>query len=221
MHSSFARIGRSLWRAAPPRASVPVPGDDAPPAAVVAAAGLDQPFGPTRRRSRGFTLLEILLVLAIMGLIASVLVGGAARLLTDRPVSPEEIFWKAVQEARKMALKNNDDVGLQFVSDDASKSKAFVVTDGNETKQFPVPAADNLEINFLAAQPTGGNMIMVAGTVLETQKVAVTFYPDGTCTAFRTQFFRNGDAHIVSIDPWTCAPVLTPADPNNPSAPST
>ena len=120
-----------------------------------------------------------------------------------------------------MSLQSDHDVSLQFVADDTSKSKAFVVSDGTQTKQFPVPAADNLEVSFLASQPTGSNVIMIAGTVLETQKVNVTFYPDGTCTSFRAQFFRNGDAHIVGIDPWTCAPVLTPADPNNPSTPST
>ena len=168
-------------------------------------------------------MLEILLVLAIMGLIASVLVGGAARLLTDRPVSAEDIFWKAVQDARKMSLQSDREVSLQFVTDDTTKMQAFVVSNGIQTKQFPVAmkAGDNLEVSFLAAQPTGSNVIMIAGTVLETQKVNVTFYPDGTCTSFRAQFFRNGDAHIVGIDPWTCAPVLTPADANNPGTPST
>jgi hypothetical protein len=51
--------------------------------------------------------------------------------------------------------------------------------------------------------------------LLETQPVGhVTFYSDGTCTAFRLQIMRNGAAHILSIDPWTCAPVLTPSEQN-------
>lgn len=161
---------------------------------------------------RGFTLLEVLLTLSIIGLIASVLVGGAARLMDDRPVSAGDLFWQAVQEARATALKSECEVGLRFV-DDREKGKSFVVAgEGGVLRQFPIPAAGDLEVTFLVPQK-GGSLIMIAGTVLETQKIAaVTFYPDGTCSAFRAQFFRNGASHIVAIDPWTCAPVLTSSD---------
>lgn len=168
------------------------------------------------RRSRAFTLLEVLLALAIIGVIASVLVGGAAGLMNDKPKSADEVFWAAVQEARKMALKSEREVALRFVDEKEKGVKAFVVTDGQQSQTLPVSAAGDLEISFLLPQK-GGNVIMIAGTVLETTKVeAVTFYPDGTCTAFRVQFYRNGAASIQSIDPWTCAPVLPPNDPNNP-----
>jgi hypothetical protein len=154
--------------------------------------------------------LEILLVLAIAGLIASVLIGGAASLLNDKPVSAEEVFWKAVQEARKTALKSEHDVNLRFFDED--KVKKFIVSDGQSTKEFPVPASSNLDVSFLVPQP-GGTVVVIRGAVVETQKIpAVTFYPDGTCTAFRAQFFRSGTPNLVAIDPWTCAPVLTPAD---------
>lgn len=153
-----------------------------------------------------------------MGLIASVLVGGAMQLVSDRPVSPDEVFWKSVQEARKLALRSEHEVSFQFVQDDANKTREFVVSDGSTRQEYPVPAAGDLEVTFLAAQAAGGNMILIAGTAVETQKVPVTFYPDGTCTAFRTQFYRNGAVHTLSIDPWTCAPVLTPTDPNAPKS---
>jgi general secretion pathway protein H len=51
--------------------------------------------------------------------------------------------------------------------------------------------------------------------LIESQPIPfVTFFSDGTCTAFRAQFVRNGGTSMLAIDPWTCAPVLTPTDPN-------
>jgi hypothetical protein len=41
---------------------------------------------------------------------------------------------------------------------------------------------------------------------------SVTFYDDGTCTPFRVQLRTNAGAHMLTIDPWTCAPVLTKSD---------
>lgn len=160
---------------------------------------------------RGFTLLEVLLVLALIGLLSAVLVTGGTRLLSTQPSSPDDVFWAAVQEARKMALRSDGDVVMQFV-DDHEKGKAFTVTGNGTTKTFPIPKAGDLEVTFLAQQK-GGTIIMVAGTVIETQKVdAVTFYSDGTCSPFRVQFFRDGGVHLASIDPWTCAPMLTSDD---------
>ena len=87
-------------------------------------------------------------------------------------------------------------------------------------KQLPVlaAAAGDLNVEFLApATKGGGPVILVGGVMIESQPIPyVTFYSDGTCSAFRAQFTRNGGASILSIDPWTCAPVLTPAEPNAP-----
>jgi general secretion pathway protein H len=163
---------------------------------------------PAKTRRYGFTLLEVLLVLALIGLLSAVLVTGGMQLLNNQPTSPDEVFWSAVQEARKMALKTEGDVVMRFV-DDRENGKAFVVTAGGTSKSFPIPKAGDLEITFLAQQK-GGAVIMIAGTVIETQKVdSVTFYADGTCSPFRVQFYRAGAVHLASIDPWTCAPVLT------------
>jgi prepilin-type N-terminal cleavage/methylation domain-containing protein len=53
----------------------------------------------------GFTLLEILLALAVIGLLSAVLIGGSARLLATKPLTPDDVFWKAVAQARKDALE--------------------------------------------------------------------------------------------------------------------
>ena len=168
----------------------------------------------------GFTLLEILLSLAIIALLASVLIGGSARLLNDQPTSPDEVFWKVVQAARKAALKAGKDQRVTFKSD--LDGKRFVLADAAVAdagqKEFPVPSPGDLAVTFVVAQK-GGNAMLIGGQLVETQTLAfVTFYSDGTCSPFRAQFQRNGSVHIVTIDPWTCAPVLTPPDPNAPSA---
>ena len=180
------------------------------------------------RKSGGFTLLEVLLSIAIIALVASVLIAGSTALLNEKPVTAHEVFWKAVQEARKTALKAEHEIRLKFDMD----RKQFVLIDGlapattpadgtapeeKPLKQFPIPAAtsSDLSVDFLAPSAKGGSAILVGGVLIESRTIKyVSFFSDGTCSAFRAQFFRNGGTSLVSIDPWTCAPVLTPTDAN-------
>ncbi len=183
-----------------------------------------------RGRSRGFTLLEILLSIAIIALLAGALVGGTSRLLNEQPITADEVFWKAVQEARKTALKSEHEIRLKF----DKEKKQFLLIDGLapapvgpdgitkeevplKTYVLPPAASNDLTIEFLGAGSKGGNTILVGGMLLEAQSIPhVTFYSDGTCMAFRVQLTRNGGTHTLTIDPWTCAPILTPVDPNAP-----
>lgn len=187
------------------------------------------------KASRGFTMLEVLLSIAIIGLLAGVLVAGSAHLLREQPGSAQEIFWKAVQEARKTALKAEHDIRLKFDKD----KKQFVLIDGLAPttlsatsfapeeialKQFPIftaPGTD-LAVDFLPPSTKGGgNLILVGGVAIETQAMAfATFYADGTCSPFRVQFVRDGATSTpLVIDPWTCAPMLPAVDPNAPPPP--
>jgi prepilin-type N-terminal cleavage/methylation domain-containing protein len=179
---------------------------------------------------RGFTLLEVLLCIALIALLGGVLVGSSSQLLSPQPSTPHAVFWKAVQEARKTALKSDHEIRLKY---DREK-KHFYLVDGlapstlaedgftrveTPLKTFPIAAetAQDLTIDFLAASSKGGNTILVGGMLLESKPVPyVSFYSDGTCRAFRAQFARSGSSSILSIDPWTCAPVLPAADPNAP-----
>ena len=159
------------------------------------------------RRSRriGFTLLEILLVLALIALIW-VLVGGAViRVIDADHPTPEDVFWQACRSAQKMASLSERDVSLTF----DSKEKKLVWSNGLETEDAAFdPAGGAVSVQFLQAQK-GGSLILIAGQVVETQEVPrVSFYPDGTCSAFRVQFRVGANAWQVAIDPWTCAPML-------------
>jgi Tfp pilus assembly protein FimT len=157
---------------------------------------------------RAFTLLEILLALGLLALLATVLIGGSSRALSNKPVSTDELFWKACSEARKLALQSGHEVRLGF-ADDREKGRRFTVDDGMGAREFAITAVGEIGVNFLSAQKVVGSSVIMAGQVIETQALPfVTFYGDGTCTAFRVQIRSGVSAHILSIDPWTCAPVL-------------
>jgi general secretion pathway protein H len=158
---------------------------------------------------RAFTLLEILLALALIGLLASALISGAVRLVSSSPQSPQEVFWDAAYTARRTALNAEREVRLSF----DAKEKSFVLDDAGAKRTFPVPKAPReLTIDFLHAQATGGS-VLIGGQLVDTATLEdVTFYGDGTCTPFRVQFRTNGPANVIAIDPWTCAPVLTEDD---------
>ena len=170
-------------------------------------------FAPlvSRASRRGFTLLEMLLTLALIALLAGALIGGSSALLAEKPPSAHDVFWSTVRTARKTALNAEQDLNLRY----DEKIKAFQLTppDGG-VQSFLIPVAgsgNDLIVEFLAAQKTGGS-ILLGGTVVETEPLSggVTFYADGTCTPFRLQIRVNGGAHIIAIDPWTCSPVLAP-----------
>lgn len=158
---------------------------------------------------RGFTLVEILLVLALIALFGWIFIGGSSAMMTDRSLSPDDQFWKACAAARKEALEEQHTVLLSF----DAKAKGFVLNDGSSQAALAVAGPDDLVVDFHPAQSDSASLVLVGGTLVETQPIlSVSFYSDGTCTPFRAQVRTNGAAHILSVDPWTCAPVLTKAD---------
>lgn len=161
------------------------------------------------RRKAAFTLLEIIVVIALMGMLATVLSVGASRLLADRPDTPEQIFWGAVGEARKFALLNQTEVRLSFDSEE----QAFVASTELGEKLFPIQFDGELQLDFLGMRK-GESSILVGGRLIETSPLdRVRFFDDGTCTPFRVQLIVLGEPPMVlEIDPWTCAQVLREKD---------
>lgn len=160
--------------------------------------------GSPRNDNQGFTLLEILLALALIGLLSAVLITGGVNLLSDKPATPEAVFWKAVEQSRAAALTVEREVRLSY----DAKQQAFVLDDGVTPKVLLVPPVRELTVDFLSSAP-GLSSVLIGGELVDTKTVpSVTFYPDGTCSAFRAQFRSGGSARVLSIDPWTCAQVL-------------
>ena len=162
--------------------------------------------------AEGFTLIEILLALALIALLATIFVSGTNSLLAEKTASPDEQFWAACAQARKEALEEQRTVLLSF----DPRSRSFMLNDGAQQRALPVSGPDDLAIDFHPAQSgsgPSGSSVLIGGVLVETQPLAsVAFYEDGTCTPFRVQLRTGDGAHMLSIDPWTCAPVLTKSD---------
>lgn len=175
------------------------------------AQWLRQPAGSqaTRmsvKRRAAFTLLEILLAMALLGLLSTVLISAGTHLMDNRPRTAAEVFWEAARTARRTALKGEADARLSF----DSKEKRFVVDGGGGgTETFPVVGPRELTVDFLPPASTGGS-ILIGGQLMDSRSLpSVTFYTDGTCSPFRVQIRTTGPVQLIAIDPWTCAPVLT------------
>lgn len=161
----------------------------------------------------GFTLLEVVLALGLIGLIATVLIISATNLTTPKAKTAEDVFWKAVAESRKEALLTGREVRLRFM---AEKKKFALVSIGPAgVQEYSIENYDDVKIDFLTAQK-GASAILIASQLVETQTIPyVTFYGDGTCTPFRLQVRTGGPARTIAIDPWTCAQMLTSNDRNS------
>jgi general secretion pathway protein H len=158
---------------------------------------------------RAFTLVEILLVIALIALAGWIFVGGSQAMLAGQSSTPDDQFWKASDAARKRALENGDDVQLSF----DPLGHEFILKDAKGKAKIPLSGPNDLVVDFHPAQVAGSSFVLVGGTLVEsTPMPAVTYYSDGTCTAYRAQIRTATDSHVLSVDPWTCAPVLTKSD---------
>lgn len=154
-----------------------------------------------------------MVVIAIITLLAGVLVTGGLHLTREGSATPEETFWKAVTEARRMALLSGRDVRMSFdggrkAAKDEARSLVIRQADGTEKRVPFEERPGELIMEFLSAQK-GGASILLASQIVETSTVPyVTFYGDGTCSPFRVQIRTGGEPRTLRIDPWTCALVL-------------
>jgi prepilin-type N-terminal cleavage/methylation domain-containing protein len=159
----------------------------------------------------GFTLVEVLLVVALIALLSTIFIGGSEALLADKAPSPDAQFWTACGAARAEALAEGKSVIMTF----DQKARGFVLDDGAQRNALPLVAPEDTVIDFHPADAASGSLSLIAGTVVETEPLAsVTFYNDGTCTPFRAQIRSKLGAHILAIDPWTCAQVLSKGNAN-------
>jgi prepilin-type N-terminal cleavage/methylation domain-containing protein len=155
-------------------------------------------------RTTGFTLLEVLVTLALLALLTGLFVGGTTALLRERPASADEVMRQAIAQARRYAVANYREVRLAY----DNKGKAFHASSVDGKRDFPVSLPEEVQIDFLTTQKD--NTMLLGGELVEQGNLPyITFYPDGTCTPFRVQMrTNNGKPTVVAIDPWTCAPVL-------------
>jgi prepilin-type N-terminal cleavage/methylation domain-containing protein len=156
------------------------------------------------QRRGAFTLVEILLVVALLGIIATAFISSAADMFRSKEPRIDDVFWQGVTAARQLALDSNQIVVLRYDEEKHQLAWAGELAAGN-TLVFP-----GKQLQFLPVVAQG--MILLGGQLTETDAIKlVRFYPDGCCDAFRAQLVDNTDRRsVLNIDPWTCAPVIEP-----------
>jgi general secretion pathway protein H len=160
----------------------------------------------------GFTLIEVLLAIALFGLLSWIFVGASNALFADKGLSPDEQFWAACAAARKEALEERKSVLLTVETKDP-RTRGFYLYDGSSKVALPLSGPEDLVVDFHPVQSDSSSSSLIGGTLVETQPLAAaTFYNVGTCTPFRAQVRTAAGAHLLAVDPWTCAPMLTPSD---------
>jgi general secretion pathway protein H len=171
-------------------------------------------FKSFRRRGSAFTRLEVMMVLALLGLLAGLFISAARNFNDDRAKTAEDIFWETVRAARKQALLSGRDVRVSYAASAKDEPPALVLNAEGGEERHPFIGMGEVKIDFLSSEKSRAT-ILLGGEMVETQtKPSVTFYGDGTCSPFRVQIRgATGSARSLAIDPWTCAEVLPAAEP--------
>lgn len=158
------------------------------------------PRSGSARRRAGFTLVEVLLVMALLALFAAVFIPGVTSILREIDSrGPEQLLAESILAARNEALESDRMVELRY--DDQTRQLVWGAT---ATRSEALPLGANCDLLPVA---TGGN-ILLGGVLEEAGKPLrrVRFFPDGTCDAFRVRLKTLGEMpRLYLIDPWTCA----------------
>ena len=159
---------------------------------------------------RGFTLLEILLVLALIGSVSSLVVISIGSIARTTPADAlEGAFWGALREAREAAMRTRRVQEITFNADDLQ----FVVVGGGEVRTEAVSIdnasdSDKFEAVFTQVLPTNSFTLVRGRLVTEREITSMLVFPDGTCQPVTVEFRFPGGSRRLALDPWTCAELL-------------
>ncbi len=155
------------------------------------------------RARRAFTVLEVILALALLGLVAGLFITGGNDLFRARQRTPADIFWEAVQAARLQAVQEDVVVTMRYDEKNQLLLWSGPVAGAGRSLAWP---GKNLE--FLPEESK--DAILLGGQVVGTGALpAVRFHPDGTTDRFRVQLTdAEGRVSRLELDPWTAAPIV-------------
>lgn len=157
------------------------------------------------RRRRAFTLVEVLLVLALLALLATLLIPGLNSMLAamnDR--GPEQQLSEALLAAREEALESGRTVELRY--DSEKRQLVWGAAGRSDT------LAVGTSVEFLPVET--GALVLLGGELTETAPAVarVRFFADGTCDSVRLRVREPAPARprLFIVDPWTCAVSAAP-----------
>jgi prepilin-type N-terminal cleavage/methylation domain-containing protein len=155
--------------------------------------------GPGRLGGRGFTLIEIILVLMLIGMITAVLISASTSLFASaKEQDPETAVLTLLQKARAEAVETGQIVEITPLPEDAG---FLWGKEGIEN----LPKREGYKVRLL--QPEMTSAFLIAGQLEEKAVGRVRFYPDGSCDPIRVQVQRGEARRVYAIDPWTAAPL--------------
>ena len=167
-----------------------------------------------RAGSGGFTLLEMLLVIALIALLTTVSIKGVSNLLSNGPPTAKQVVAQMQAAARRYALTNECTVRLSYSAE--QEAMEAVASDGTELPELKLPTGASVQ--FLPLQSTDASggassaiFDSVAGSGASADLPYVTFYEDGTCTLYQLRITTaEGRPLDLPIDPWTGGSMLSP-----------
>lgn len=132
--------------------------------------------------TRGFTLFELLIVLAILGIVVALAVPSMHHVLPGLELkSSAQTVAAALREARGLAIGSNAEVTFVVDLDD----RALRVGD-----EPPVRLASGMGISLLTA----------TREIIDAGRGQIRFYPDGTSTGGRLTLTQDNRRYHVVVD---------------------
>lgn len=156
-------------------------------------------LGSARPTTRGFTLIEILLVLALLALFSALFIPGVNSILRQiNERGPEQALAETILAARGAALESAKTVTITYDAE-----RRVLRSDNPAVAELVLEAGTALTL----LPPTGGAVILLGGQAVETDELRrIRFFADGTCDPFRVRLqLDKTPPRIWQADPWTCA----------------
>lgn len=150
---------------------------------------------------RGFTLIELIIVIALMAIAGTLVVANADALLRGLgSEAPEHTLQRAVQEARFLAASERDTTRLRY--DEENGRLEIFSEDGASLAAFPV-APDQGQIPTILFE----QILPAEGLQASREETAplpsVVFRPDRSSTPFRVVIGSGNNRFSQRYDPFS------------------
>jgi general secretion pathway protein H len=135
------------------------------------------------RRSAGFTLLEVIVVLALGAIIYAVILGGSLGKASAADLkAAARSLASGLRTAQTTAMSTRRDALLTLDMD----SREYLATGEGQTHKLP----DNIDVQLYTAQTE----------VTSEKRGSIRFYPDGSSTGGRITVASGERKYLVDVD---------------------